>query len=224
MIVFKQTYHLINVHPGQQFNFTMKALDQGGYPVPANIFVNNLLSNKHRLHPLSQIVNSSCTSVYYRLYSSEEDTSVMFRLIIENPCRNFDDSQDYYQIFSIFIERCPVGFAISEGDDKCTCNRNVRNLTQNCFIDDSSFERIKNSFWISLTNNNELAVYDSRCPLDYCRDSSVNVIPLFSVISTGLEFCVDSVGKISALLLVAYIAFHVKISMLHWFCFSSWLV
>ena len=175
IFVFKQTYHLINVHPGQQFNFTMKALDQGGYPVPANIFVDNLLSNKHRLHPLSQTVNSLCTSVYYRLYSSEEDKSVMFRLITENPCRNFDDSQDYYQIFSIFIERCPVGFAISGGDNKCTCNRNVRNLTQNCFIDDSSFERIKNSFWISLTNNNEFAVYDSRCPLDYCRDSSVNV-------------------------------------------------
>ena len=104
MFVFKQTYHLINVHPGQQFNFTMKALDQGGYPVLANIFVDNLLSNKHRLHPLSQTVNSLCTSVYYRLYSSEEDKSVMFRLIIENPCRNFDDSQDYLVFLSSDVQ------------------------------------------------------------------------------------------------------------------------
>ena len=69
----------------------------------------------------------------------------------------------------------PCWLEIQEGDGKCACDKNVQSLTQNCYIDNSSFERSRNSFWISLTDNDELIVYDSRCPLEYCMDSSVNV-------------------------------------------------
>ena len=116
------------------------------------------------------------TNVYYRLYSSEEDKLVSFRLSLENPCQNLIGDWDKDAILNIYIQQCPVGFEVSDGDDKCTCDKIVQKLTHNCYIDNNSFERIRNSFWISLSNNtNQLIVHDSRCPLDYCRGISVYV-------------------------------------------------
>ena len=167
-------YYTFRVHPGQQFKIPLKAIDQGGSPVPANILIDNV-SNKHRLHPLSQNISAYCTNIYYRLYSSEEEKTVMFRLYLESPCQNFIGDQTQQEFLKIFIQQCPIGFEISDGDDKCTCSKNIQKFTQHCYIDNSSFERSRNSFWISLTDNTELIVYDSRCPLDYCKDNSVNV-------------------------------------------------
>ena len=69
----------IYVHPGQQFNITLQAKDTTGTPVPTNILIDSL-DNKHRLHPLSQIIDASCTNVHYHLYSFEVDRIVQFRL------------------------------------------------------------------------------------------------------------------------------------------------
>ena len=171
-------YQSFSVHSGQQFNITLAAIDQNDSPVPASIMIDNT-SNKYRLHPLSQIINASCTNVSYRLYSSEEDKLVYFRLYLANSCLYLIDDRDKYQILDIYIQQCPIGFEIAEGDDKCTCDKIVQTITHNCYIDSNSFERTRNSFWISLTkfNNTDqlLTVYDFRCPLDYCNDRPVNV-------------------------------------------------
>ena len=108
------------------------------------------------------------------MYSFEEDEIVGFRLYLDNPCHSLIGDQ--YQTLDIYVQRCPIGFQILEGDDKCTCAKIVQNLSHNCYIDNNSFEREKNSFWISLKNSaDQLIVYASRCPLDYCRNSPVNV-------------------------------------------------
>ena len=51
----------------------------------------------------------------------------------------------------------------------------IRKFTSQCYIDNTSFERTKNNIWISQTNNTELIIHNSRCPLDYCKTKSVNV-------------------------------------------------
>ena len=57
----------------------------------------------------------------------------------------------------------------------CICSKNVQKFIQSCYIDNVSFERIRNSFWISQANGTDLVMHSFCCPLDYCQDNSVNV-------------------------------------------------
>ena len=131
--IFHDTWFEPNhfVHPGERFNITLIAMDQAGSPVTANILITNS-DHKYYLHPLSQsLPNASCNYVYYRLYSSEEDKLVRFKLYQESPCQNTIriNSID----LKVYIKRCPLGFELPEGGNSCICNKKVQKFTQNCY-------------------------------------------------------------------------------------------
>lgn len=78
----------------------------------------------------------------------------------------------------INILSCPVGFKLL--GEECVCDDSLKNFTQRCFIDTSSFERISNNFWISQQMNDTgpvegLVIHEGGCPLDYCMTSAINV-------------------------------------------------
>ena len=88
----------------------------------------------------------------------------------------------YFNGYSVYLEvhikRCPLGFELPEHGNKCMCNKKVKKFAQNCYIDNTAIERIRNNFWISqsLTGNySELFIHGSNCPLDYCKNIPVNV-------------------------------------------------
>ena len=143
---------LISVHPGGQFNITLKAISQFGSPVSANIFIDNsyTLGSKYEVSPLSQSIDASCTTVYFRLYSSVEDQPVRLGLFPENPCQSLVKDLEIV----IYTEHCPSGFEIPKNFDRCVCNKKIKNFVQNCYIDEASFERARNNFgfhrqWLS---------------------------------------------------------------------------
>ena len=121
--------------------------------------------------PLSRSISASCTNVYFRLYSSERDRSVRLGLFPENPCQSLIKALEII----IHIKHCPNGFEIPKNYDRCVCNRKIKKFIQNCYIDDTSFERARNNFWISQTDETELIIHESHCPLDYCTDKAVNL-------------------------------------------------
>ena len=177
----------IHVYPGKQFSILLKAISQVGSPVPANILIDNSLTGgKYSISPLIQSINATCTNVYFRLYSHEEDHSVKLGLFPENPCQSLVTSLK----IMVYIKPCPNGFEVSNSKDhyKCVCNKKIQEFSSNCYIDDLSFERTTNNFWIAQTDETELIIYESRCPLDYCIESSINVTFMFSDLSTQCDF------------------------------------
>ena len=162
------------VYPGQQFNITVIALGQAGFPVPSKLLSEHRYTgDKYRLSPSNQYINGTCTNVYFRLYSAVDNdyAHVRIKLFTENPCQNLVNFLE----LAIAILPCPLGFELSKDDHKCVCSKKVKKFIQNCYIDDVSFERIRNNFWISKANSTVLIIHDFRCPLDYCKDNSTNL-------------------------------------------------
>ena len=116
----------LHAYLGEQFNVTLKAINQGGSPVPANILIDNsyTLDDKYGISPLSQSINASCTNVYFRLYSSERDRIVRLGLFPENPCQSLIKALEII----IHIKHCPNGFEIPKNYDRCVCNRKIKKI------------------------------------------------------------------------------------------------
>ena len=178
--------HHIHVYPGEEFSIVLKAISQASSLVPANILIDNSYTGGYySITPLSQNIHASCTQVYFRLYSHEEGRFVQLGLFPKNPCQSLIRSLE----IGIYINSCPSGFEISQDYKKCVCNKKIQKFTPNCYIDDLSIERTRNNFWIAQTDiKSELIIYESRCPLDYCVENSINMTLMFSDLSTQCDF------------------------------------
>ena len=168
--------HFIKIHPGERFTVMVIALGQTDSPVPTTVFSQNQFSGDQcYLGPSShQILNGSCTTITFKLFSVEETYCygwTVFKLYPENPCQSLADGVDLY----LEIVPCPIGFKLL--DDHCMCSDKLLKFTQKCKIENSIgiIERMWNTFWISQTNTDTLIIHEYRCPLDYCKDVSVDV-------------------------------------------------
>ena len=169
----------IKLHPGEEFNITVIAIGQAGFPVPTTVYTDNneYTGNRYRLRSSNQSIlkfNGSCTNITFQLLSGKENCHKLFKLYPDNPCQSLADGLH----LRIDILACPIGFELS--DRRCVCDNKLQNLTKRCTIRKFTkiFERTRNNFWISQTNDsNILIIHEYRCPLDYCRDASepVNV-------------------------------------------------
>ena len=87
------------VIPGEEFNVTVIALDQSGFPVPATIFSENQYTGtesdheveyyRHLIPPSQSISDGSCTNITFKLYYSEsvlKETYKYFKLYADNVC------------------------------------------------------------------------------------------------------------------------------------------
>ena len=168
------TYAILSksIYPGEQFNYSVVAIGQAGYPVPAKLLSDHRYTgDKYRLSPTNHYVNDTCTTVSFRLYSAVERDHVQLKLYQENPCQGLVNGIDLF----MHVRACPLGFELSENDHMCVCSKKVAKFIQNRYIDNISFERSKNKFWISQKNKTNLIFHSFSCPLDYCKDISVNV-------------------------------------------------
>ena len=168
-------YYNIKLHPGEQFTVSVIALGQTDSPVPTTVFSQNQYTGDQcYLGPSSHLIlNSSCTNITFKLFTVEENSRhgwTEFKLYPDNSCQSSADGLSIY----IKIVACPLGFHLLDG--RCTCNDKIQKFTQKCKIDDLMIiERTKNNFWISLKNADILIINEYRCPLDYCKDTSLNV-------------------------------------------------
>ena len=165
----------LSLHPGEEFNITVMALDQIGSPVPTTVFNDHdeYARNKYRLRStLTRIIeHASCANVTFQLLSDKEKCQKSFKLYPDNPCQGLANG------FKLQVEilSCPIGFELK--DLKCQCDSRLSQFTQTCTIRNliGSFKRNRNNFWISKFDTNTLIIHEYRCPLDYCKDDSINV-------------------------------------------------
>ena len=175
--IFDKTIHLyVHVYPGEQFNITLVALGQTNSPVPTTLYSIDMYGgDRYHLSPPTQGMTSSCNNVSFRVYSTDrnyqDNFTALFVLYPTSPCKSYVKPQPLYTV----IHPCPLGFALSEEQHKCTCDDRLSRLAPNCYIDNLSIERRRNNFWVSRANNYTIIVHKFRCPLDYCKIKTVNV-------------------------------------------------
>ena len=149
-------------------------MDQSGSPASATLIYHNWYTyDEHHLSPTHQITPASCTNITFQFSSESEyaDHHISFELYPENVCMRLVD----HLSLRIHISACPTGFELS--GHICVCNKKLQKFTRKCTIESSTdkIERISNNFWISKINSDILIIHGSRCPLDYCKDDSINV-------------------------------------------------
>ena len=170
VIIIIDSDRSISLHPGEQFNVAVVALDQSGSPVPTIIFSKNKNeADKYCLFPSGQSIAGACHNLSFQLYSSTNDTHGYFKLYPLSPCQSLIDSLT----LKITIKSCPLGFELSKNQQtECSCNTRLLKFTQKCSIDNSiaKIKREKNNFWISHKDRDVLLIHEFRCPLDYCKD------------------------------------------------------
>ena len=162
-----------DLYPGQRFNITLVGLGEGNHPAPARIMTQ--LDDDTRsstLSPSVQSIDASCTTIYYRFYTSDlQRVDTSYKLYHENPCQSLVGA---ISIDLWYISGCPPGFTLH--NQKCDCDEWVQKFTPNCYIDNISVERVKNNFWISLDDNRTGLVFTQfGCPLDFCKILPSNV-------------------------------------------------
>lgn len=164
----------IDVMPGQQFKLSLAAFDQAEHIVDSKVLSNNRdFNNDYHLSPLIQLTGKSCTQVTYRMFASVTDNQGRFRLYFDGQCQSFIGIN-----LNINILPCPLGFKLS--GEECLCDDIIMNFTQNCYIDNSSIERVTNNFWISQQTNDSgliygIMIHQGGCPFDYCMNNAINV-------------------------------------------------
>ena len=168
----------VSVYPGEKFNVSLFAMGTFNLPVSTSI-MHKMLPTDEKIelrrvdHPTK--VNSSCTNVSYYLLLTENayPPTVHIKIYHQNLC---DSLVDGINIF-IDIKPCPLGFQLSSGYEKCTCDKWLQNFgITNCDIDNLSIERNENTFWISKQpNGSGLILHYGSCPFGFCKDQSVNV-------------------------------------------------
>ena len=123
-------YKYITAYPGGKFNINLIALGQTDYPVPARILWERYEYSEYRLSPPSRKIDALCTRVSFKLHSIDF-TDKIFKLYPQNPCQNLIEGL----ILNIQVLPCPLGFALSENDSRCVCDKKLKTFARSCYID-----------------------------------------------------------------------------------------
>ena len=191
----------LNVYPGKQFNVTLAVFDMIGSRIKVRTELltdtNYPYSDDYRISPKRLYIgennsvydNKLCANATFRVYSSTTTINVTFALDLASKCKNFEDHSKL--TLHLHIQPCPIGFELStkdvDNDHKCVCHRRLQKFIPNCYIDNMSFERLKNKFWISQADDTEMIIHSSRCPLDYCKNDPINVTLALGESETDLQ-------------------------------------
>ena len=163
-------YHnnIMYIYPGKQFNASLAAYGQTNVPVYSRFLIENN-DNNYILSSVNRTLDSSCTNISFQMHSTNVGVNVVHKIYIIDRCQK----QLGLNIHT-FIEACPIGFDLSEKEYKCVCDRHLQLFTSYCYINNFSIERRTNTFWVS-KGDDTIILHRFRCPLDYCKNDSVNV-------------------------------------------------
>ena len=135
------------MYPGEQFNITVVALDQGGSPVPSIIFNENNHESidkdddiEYRLSPSHHFINStSCTNISLQIFSASEGTIGQFQLypVDSTLCQSL--AKKLSVSFSIFFLPCPLGLKLSRSH-QCNCDSKLLKFSPKCYAHKSTIE------------------------------------------------------------------------------------
>ena len=166
-------FYLENLtYPGLKYVVSVMVVDIIGQPVNANLYAEPLDSSDVILADNFQRtlqLEAICSPVAYSFLASE-NTSIKVRL------RTDSYGEDTSLTLGIFIQECPLGFAII--DNTCTCSKIYRITWRTCNISTGLIQR-RNNEWLGTAMFGEQLVpaYFRDCPSGYC-DTNLSVVNL----------------------------------------------
>ena len=164
-----------SIYPGQHVEVSVVAIDQSGSTIPALIHTtvrsgDNLIMSE----TISYETGEYCTSRNYSVTPKIPFKNLFNQLEVytSNPSGN-----TIHLIVNITIERCPIGFELSNSTGECICDHRIWRYTNSCKIDRQEILRsASGTFWLESTSYNngtpEGFIHHPFCPLDYCTTES----------------------------------------------------
>ena len=121
-----------------------------------------------------QYVQSSnkrnCTNFKYSIFTNNTST---FNAFIDFT----DGVERLHQIVSISVQRCPLGFTLSNKTRHCDCVQPLHDIgTVTCNISGRSIQR-RRTTWIGVlgSTNSTSVIFSTTCPFSYCIESNVTI-------------------------------------------------
>ena len=158
--------------PGQSFNFSVVAVDQGNNPVPATIRTTFSVESSAELGTgeQTQPINPFCSGLQYRVFSSSGSENLT--LAAQSQCNKLGTA---LKSVSLMLLQCPNGFERVRGH--CVCAERLQKLAATCDVETLSIER-EGNFWVNASYSRNgsyegLIIY-SDCPFEYCQADPVN--------------------------------------------------
>ena len=179
-IYSEKNLSISNIYPGKVFNIILVAFGEDNFTVSTRISseISDSSDNTEKfelkqLRPRPWIYNSF-TSVSYRLLATNVSyiETVYFKLYHDNPCGRIVEGLE----LQLEVKPCPLGFQLSNEDQKCVCDERLKSFINRCYIDNLSMQFNGSTFWISKQfNDSGLMIHRDGCPFDFCKDKLVNV-------------------------------------------------
>ena len=152
---------------GRNFSTSVTALDHVDHSLNATILVElpsttgGLGDGQH-----SQIIAKLCTNLTLSVTSTASSETIV--IYPEGPCGNARPSIKKINVTFSDCD-CPIGFDVNlqkQSTCECQCSEAINYLIHNCIFENSSFQKIGNS-WIDYDNESGI-MFSRICPYDYC--------------------------------------------------------
>ena len=176
-------FYSTSAFPGQIFPVRLAVIGESFGGVVVGAVRAYSYSINATVGPSSQSYDKpSCGNFNFSVNSTEK--SVDFALAPERMfLKNFyrDSSSTFYQVISVTLLDCPLGFSLSPVTGRCVCDPRLDYSNIECNVNNQSFMRPANS-WIgfiiegpSSASNGTGVMFHSNCPIGYCSPQEVSV-------------------------------------------------
>ena len=194
----------LHLFPGESFPIEVVLVGQHTGTVPGTVRA-TLKHDDSRFErgknlSILNIPNTRCTVLQYTIYTSHSHEVLELGVQHLGDISGFAQSHQYnrYSI-DITIKECPLGFTQTSGNGShCDCNSLFSELDSHmtCNIKDQSIQRVP-PIWIGyvrLTNGSVTVAYHKHCPLDYCKNTGVNIHSTNETLSQDTQCAYNRTG------------------------------
>ena len=148
---------------------------------------------------IQSLLDEGTTVRKHELYntSAMECTTIAFTALYDSYVLKVLNMDDYI-LLNVSLSTCPLGFEVSAKTKACDCEEALKQSVSNisCDAATSTISR-KRGIWIG--NISDCVIRSSTTATQH-RSASLSLILIPSVLSTGLEYCVEGVRMGSVLL------------------------
>ena len=163
----------IDTQRGQKFTVSLRALDQLRSVTNTTVTAKISRTASLLLNQNSQMLPNVCKNVTYNLFSTEVHEQMI--LYPDGPCR---DTGIASAVIDATLLPCPDAFV--QSGQRCICEARLQEYDVDCIINEDIHitKNAGSKFWMNATyknNSYEGLILYKTCPVDYCKNGTVNL-------------------------------------------------
>ena len=196
----------LHLFPGESFPIEVVLVGQHNGTVPGTVQAtlkhddSRIDHGRDKTFSVQDISNAKCAVLHYTIYTCHSHEVLELTIQHLGDISGFAQSHKYnrYSI-NIIIKECPLGFTRTSGNGSyCDCNSLFSELHGhvNCNIKDQSIQRFP-PVWLGFvhsTNESVTVAYHKHCPLDYCKDTAVNIHSANETLNQDIQCAYNRTG------------------------------